>query len=67
LGPVLVTGLERLLDENPTETRAVDEEIRRELAPVFELERAHVAVRGLQHAGNLRVDAPHPERLRELG
>ena len=59
--PVLVTGLECLLDEDSAKTRAVDEEVCRELAAVLELERAHVAIGRLQDAGNLRVQAAYSE------
>ena len=52
MAPVLVAGLQRLLDQQPAEARAIDEEVGLDLAAALERDRGDVAV--LVHARRRR-------------
>src|SRR4051812_22263832 len=59
-GPLVVAGLESLLDEQPAKSRAVDEEIAGDFGAVFELDRFDPAVDAAQlHVDDLGVGALH--------
>ena len=44
--PILITGLQRLLDQQSAEARAIDEEVRLDDLPAFERDRRDVAIFG---------------------
>jgi hypothetical protein len=62
--PVLVAGVERLLDQQPAKAGAVDEQIRLDLRAIVQVQRADEAILGAQlHAQHLALDARDAARL----
>jgi hypothetical protein len=57
--PVVIAGVERALDEQPAEARAVDEQIGFDAAAVFELYRADEAACVLVDSRDLAFMARH--------
>jgi hypothetical protein len=63
--PVLVSGLQRLLDEQPAKPGTVDKQIRLNLRPVVQVQGADEAILAAQlHLHHLALDAHHPPRQR---
>ena len=64
VAPVLVPGLERLLDQQAAKSRAVDEQVARHARAVLHDQRSHVpAFAVLLRAGDLAFDAPDASGL----
>jgi hypothetical protein len=64
VAPVLVTGPERLLDQQTAETRTVDEQLALDPAPAFHHHRLDETVLAAQHVvDHLALDPLHPARL----
>ena len=62
MGPVLVSGLQRLLDQQPAKARTVDEQIRLDPLAVIQLQRANESVLAAQFdIHDLALD-PHARR-----
>src|SRR5687768_6808480 len=65
--PIVVATFQRLLGEQPSESRAVDEQVSRDRTPAFEryaLDETGFSV--LLHGGDLSLGAGHATRHREL-
>ena len=65
MGPVLVAGLERSLDQQAAEAGAVDEQVGGKIPPVLELYARNEATVAMQHdAGHFAFDARDTAPLR---